>query len=83
MGWNDHVDWMLLDRREEMIAYGLLDEEAEDDVELIRLIDIIAYEGTLTPEEEAFYNARMPKLEAALEEEQEAAEFERLLSKDD
>ena len=86
MGWNDHVDWGLLDDIESMVEEGLLDEE--EDKELIAAMQAVAHyvDGKLadpTPEQQALFDKHIGHLSEDLEEIQRHDEMMRKMDKDD
>ena len=88
MGWNDHVDWQLLDDVEEMVSAGILDPESPDDKVLIDAIMAVAgyVDGNLvnaTPEQQAEYEKYIGKCMEQLEEERDFEWLEYQISKDD
>ena len=88
MGWNDHVDWQLLDDLEEMISHEILDPESPDDKVLIDAIMAVAgyVDGNLvnaTPEQQAEYEKYIGKCMEQLEEERDFEWLEYQISKDD
>jgi cobyric acid synthase len=79
MGWNDHVNFELLDAIDELIDEGLLDADSD----LRKLADLVAHEGFLTPAEAALYERDMHPLLEQLEAIHERQDIEYLVSKDD
>ena len=86
MGWNDHVDWGLLDDIENMVEEGLLDEE--EDKELITAMQAVAHyvDGKLadpTPEQRALFDKHIGHLSEDLEKIQRHDDLMRKMDKDD
>ena len=91
MGWNDHVDWQLLDDLEEMIDAGILDANDPDNHEakaIANAIEAVAsyVDGHLveaTPAQKALFEKHASRLYERLEKEREDQWLDHLMSKDD
>jgi ribosome assembly protein YihI (activator of Der GTPase) len=81
MGWNDHVDWELLDDFETLVAHDLID--GEDEELLQKLVEKLAYGQKLTAAEQHVYVREMLPLLARIEELHREEYMDYLISKDD
>lgn len=80
MGWNDHVNWELLEAFEYLADKGHLDHLDKD--ELYDACEAVAY-GTETPEDARMVRALLDPLLAQIEDLRREDYLDHLMSKDD
>jgi hypothetical protein len=84
MGWNDHVDWDLINDFDFLVQEGELDDWEEGSIEqMVEIVKNVAYGAVLAPADQVIFKRDIEPLLGKVEDLRERTHFEYLLSKDD
>ena len=84
MGWNDHVDWGLINDFDLLVEEGELDDWEESSIEqLVEIVKNVAYGAALPPADQIIFKRDVEPLLGKVDELRDQLHLTYLLNKDD